>query len=263
MGPTAELRYYGWSCFALRTPGGKTLLFDPNHTNPFGPPCAGADAFAGADLCLVTHGHFDHIQDVPALMKASRMSLVASPEVCRFLCETHGLPASRVRAAEMDDTLDWQALRLTTFEWDHRIVNTAAMFAARPEAKAMLSDLYFSNPYDARRMGFTITLEDGRRVTNYCEGFNDQTRMDRVRGVAERDRPDLVVAGAQLDYPAQVAEAAALLGPRRLVLFHPHEAYFNFIGLPSRPPGDFVAAVRAAAPGVQVETAEPGRRIAF
>jgi len=148
MGPTAELRSY------------------PNYTNPFGPASASADAFGDAELCLVTHGHFDHIQDVPALMKASRMSLVASPEVC-------------------------------------------------------------------------------------------------VRRVAGRDRPDLVVAGAQLDYPAQVAEAAAILRPKRLVLFHPHEAYFDFITLRSRPPEDFVSVVRAAAPDVQVETAEPGRRVAF
>jgi hypothetical protein len=69
------------------------------------------------------------------------------------------------------------------------------MFAARPDAKTMLSGLYFANPYDARRMGFTVRLEDGLRVTYYCEGFNDQTRFDRVRAVGERDRPDVVVAG--------------------------------------------------------------------
>ena len=85
-------------------------------------------------------------------------------------------------------------------------------------------------------MGFTIRLEDGRHVTNYCEGFNDQTRFELVRAVAARDRPDIVVAGAQLDYPAQVAEAAAILNPRRLVLFHPHTDYFAFIDLASRPP---------------------------
>src|SRR5207253_2453899 len=81
----------------------------------------------------------------------------------------------------------------------------------------------------ARRMGFTVRLEDGLRVTYYCEGFNDQTRFDRVRAVGERDRPDVVVAGAQLDYPRQVAEAATILHPRRLVLFHPHTDYFDSI----------------------------------
>src|SRR5437899_2158330 len=256
-----ELVYHGWSCFTLATVRGRTLVFDPNWTNPFGRPHAEPASFADADLCLVTHGHFDHIQDVPALMKASRMALVASPEVCRFLRETHGLPADRMRALEMDEAIEWNGLTVTTFEWDHRIVDTATMFAARPEAKAMLSGLYLGNPYDARRMGFTILLEDGRRLTYYCEGFNDQTRFDRVRVVAERDRPDVVVAGAQLDYPRQVAAAAAILRPRRLVLLHPHTDYFDFIGLRSHPPADFIAAVRGAAPTVEVEAVEPGRRI--
>jgi len=69
-----------------------------------------------------------------------------------------------------------------------------------------------------------------------------------------------VVAGAQLDYPRQVA-AAAILRPRRPVLFHPHTDYFDFIGLRSHSPADFVAAVRGAAPTVEVEAVEPGRRI--
>jgi L-ascorbate metabolism protein UlaG (beta-lactamase superfamily) len=242
---------------------GVKLVFDPNYTNPFGPALAAPAALADANLCLVTHGHFDHIQDVPQLMQATSMSLVASPEVCRFLRDTHGLPAARVLAIDIDETLDWRGLTITTFEWDHRIVDTRAMFATRPEARDMMAGLYFSNPYDARRMGFTVTLEDGRRLTNYCEGFNDQTRFDRVRRVAERDRPDVVVAGAQLDYPRQVAEATAILRPHRLVLFHPHTEYFDFIGLPSRPPAEFMRAVREAAPTVEVDAVEPGRRIAL
>ena len=71
------------------------------------------------------------------------------------------------------------------------------------------------------------------------------------------------MARAQLDYPRQVAEAAAILRPRRLVLFHPHTDYFDFIGLRSRPAAEFVAAVWDAAPTVEVEAVEPGRRLAL
>jgi L-ascorbate metabolism protein UlaG (beta-lactamase superfamily) len=74
-----ELVYHGWSCFTLTTARGLKTVFDPNWTKPFGRPSAGPAAFADADLCLVTHGHFDHIQDVPGLMKDSRMALAASP----------------------------------------------------------------------------------------------------------------------------------------------------------------------------------------
>src|SRR2546425_3613292 len=255
-----ELVYHGWSCFTLATARGR-LVFDPNWTNPFGRPHTGPASFADADLCLVTHGHFDHIQDVPALMKTSRVTLVGSPEVCRFLRETHGIPADRMREIEMDQALEWNGLAVTTFEWEHRIVDTAKMFAARPEAKAILSGLYFANPYDARRMGFTILLEDGRRLTYYGEGFNDQTRFDRVRAVAERDRPDVVVAGAQLDYPRQGAAAAAILRPRRPVLFPPHTDYFDFIGPASPSPPAVIAPGRGGAPAVGGDAGAPGPRL--
>jgi L-ascorbate metabolism protein UlaG (beta-lactamase superfamily) len=256
-----DLTYHGWSCFTLITASGRKLVFDPNWTNPFGTAHAAPAAFADAGLCLVTHGHFDHIQDVPGLMKTSRMILVASPEICRFLRDTHRIPADRMQELEMNRSLQWNGLTVTSFEWDHRIVDTSRMFAARPEATAMMTGLYHASPYEARRMGFTIRLEDGRCITNYCEGFNDQTRFELVRAVAERDHPEIVVAGAQLDYPRQVAEAATILNPRRLVLFHPHTDYFAFIGLASRPPGEFEAAVRGATPAVEVETVEPGRRL--
>jgi len=72
-------------------------VFDPNWTNPFGQPSTGPSAFTDADLCLATHAHFDHIQDVPGLMKDSRMAPAASSEVCRFLRETHGIAAGRMR----------------------------------------------------------------------------------------------------------------------------------------------------------------------
>lgn len=120
---TVDLTYHGWSCFTLRSAAGRALVFDPNWTNPFGPPLAGPADFAGADLCLVTHGHFDHIQDVPGLMRRTRMTLVASPEVCRFLRDTHGIAADRVREVELDARLEWDGLRVTTFEWDHRAVS--------------------------------------------------------------------------------------------------------------------------------------------
>jgi len=42
------------------------------------------------------------------------------------------------------------------------------------------------------------------------------------------------------------------------VLIHPHTDSFDFIGLRSRSPADFVAAVRGDAPTVEIEAVEPG-----
>ena len=179
-----ELVYHGWSCFTLTTARGLKTVFDPNWTKPFGRPSAGPAAFADADLCLVTHGHFDHIQDVPGLMKDSRMALAASPEVCRFLRETHGSPADRMRELEIDQSIigwngpDRHDVRMGTLDRRHR---EDVRGAARGESDAV--PLHFSNPYDARRMGFTVNLDNGLRVT-----WRSRERSSTTRGRSRRRR---------------------------------------------------------------------------
>ena len=59
----ASFTWYGHSCVELRTPGGKTLIFDPWFGNPTSVRAA-ADV-KQCDLMLVSHGHFDHIGSAP------------------------------------------------------------------------------------------------------------------------------------------------------------------------------------------------------
>lgn len=64
-----ELLWLGQAAFRLTTPGGKVIVIDPwLRTNP-GTPAEYKDLekLGKVDLILVTHGHFDHIADAPAL----------------------------------------------------------------------------------------------------------------------------------------------------------------------------------------------------
>ena len=67
--PATTITWYGHACVEVRTPGGKTILFDPWFGNPKSPKAA--DAVLACDLMLVTHGHSDHMGDAVAL--ASRL----------------------------------------------------------------------------------------------------------------------------------------------------------------------------------------------
>ena len=55
--------WYGHSCFELRTPGGKVVLFDPWFSNPTSPKKV--SAVDRCDVLLVSHGHFDHLGSPP------------------------------------------------------------------------------------------------------------------------------------------------------------------------------------------------------
>ncbi len=253
-----RLKYYGWSGFRLITPEGRRLFFDPLLTDPLsGAPLVQRDGLEAGDLVCVTHGHFDHYMDVSALVEGRDVLVIGSDEICDFTRRTHGVPPAKLRPIPFDATVAVEGIRLHTFEWDHRIVDPKAMFAQTSAPTfEQLRTIYFATPHAARRMGFVVELADGRKVVNYCEGFNDQTQMDKVAAVAARHRPDVLIGGAQLDYDGFTAEAIATLKPRVAVLFHPHRAYFDLIGLRSKPIEAFLARIAEECPGVEARVPE-------
>jgi L-ascorbate metabolism protein UlaG (beta-lactamase superfamily) len=65
---------------------GETLLIDPWLTgNPMLPEDQHEAAVAGATHILVTHGHFDHIADTPALSKKHELPVSGPYELANYL----------------------------------------------------------------------------------------------------------------------------------------------------------------------------------
>ncbi len=68
-----ELQWFGQSAFKITTDGGKVIIIDPFITkNPKTPAeLKDLSKLGKVDLILVTHGHFDHMADAPAIAKMS------------------------------------------------------------------------------------------------------------------------------------------------------------------------------------------------
>jgi L-ascorbate metabolism protein UlaG (beta-lactamase superfamily) len=82
-----SISWLGHSTFILRTPGGKRLLFDPwLASNPACPPSFKKPP--KVDLILVSHGHFDHIDDLVLCARESQAMVVAAFELCDWLART-------------------------------------------------------------------------------------------------------------------------------------------------------------------------------
>ncbi len=102
-----RFRWLGTAGFELSS-GGTRLLIDPYLTrNPRS--CPRQDLvpgdFAQADAVLVTHGHFDHVYDVPAIAEAGGCRVFASPQVCQRLYD-RGLDGERLEAVESYSAYD-------------------------------------------------------------------------------------------------------------------------------------------------------------
>lgn len=64
-----EVQWLGQSTMKITTPGGKVIVIDPWLTsNPKTPPeYKKLEALGKVDLIVVSHAHFDHMADAPAL----------------------------------------------------------------------------------------------------------------------------------------------------------------------------------------------------
>ena len=80
-----KLTYYGHSCFGVEVDG-VHLLFDPFITA--NPKASGVDVDKiPADYILVSHGHFDHVDDVARIAKRTGATLVANFEIVQWFAK--------------------------------------------------------------------------------------------------------------------------------------------------------------------------------
>ncbi|MFP4322791.1 MAG: metal-dependent hydrolase [Anaerolineales bacterium] len=79
---TLTVKWFGHSAFQL-VYNGTVILIDPFLSNPLSPLPPGE--LTQADCIIVTHGHADHISDVPAIAQQTGAPVVANFEVANWL----------------------------------------------------------------------------------------------------------------------------------------------------------------------------------
>src|SRR3990172_922045 len=79
-----SITWLGHSCFRLVVGGERVILIDPwLKDNPACP--ANLKKPDRCDIVLLTHGHFDHVGDVPDLIRRFNPVIVANYDLCSAL----------------------------------------------------------------------------------------------------------------------------------------------------------------------------------
>lgn len=112
-GSGLSLRWLGTAGFHVRTGGGE-LLLDPFLSRPPGARPAiplSPREFQDVSLILISHGHFDHAMDVPALARSTDARIHAPLKTCGVL-RRQGVPPSRLAAHERLSPVCWHGVRI-------------------------------------------------------------------------------------------------------------------------------------------------------
>jgi L-ascorbate metabolism protein UlaG (beta-lactamase superfamily) len=195
--------WYGHSCYEVRTPGDKVLLFDPWFRNPSSP--RGPEEVDRCDVLLVTHGHFDHMGDAVAIASRLRPVWPCMHEMSLWLARRLPGGADAAIGFNKGGTVEAAGIKLTMVTAHH----SAGDWNAGGE-----TTLYLGDP-----AGFVVELENGFRF--YFAGDTDV--FGDMRMIAELHRPELAflpIGGHFTMAPKGAAMAVELLGVKHVVPIH-------------------------------------------
>ncbi len=228
---TVSITWYGHSTFLLETPGHTRLMFDPwLGGNPACPEALKKPP--SVDLLLVSHGHYDHVQDAVAVARAGNPVVVAVFEVAMWL---QGKGVQTVAPMNKGGSQEVLGLKVTMTDARHSSANI--------DENGVIT--YLGEP-----AGYVVRMEDG--LTVYFAG--DTSLFGDMALIGELYRPDIAflpIGDRFTMGPVEAARAAAMLGVRQVVPMH-----WGTFPLLTGTPADLKPLLQAK--GIQMLELKPG-----
>lgn len=257
-----HLTWYGTAGFRCET-GEQAWLIDPylSRNAAARPRLHTGPQDVNGSVIFLSHGHFDHAYDVPAIARRSGARVHCSHEVAQAL-QRHGVPREQIVVAHAGDHFGFGAYRATCLpaahvQFDVRLI-ARTLLRALPALPSLLriSRRWPQGPVLAWR--FTLVEEGNCVLQHLGSAVDDPAALDRL---ARPERPDVLLVPVQghSDIQRIAARIVARLQPQ-IAIPHHHDNFY--------PPlsqqvdvADFVGRVREAAPGIEVRELPLGERV--
>ncbi len=247
--PKVEVTWLGQAAFRIVSPGGKVIVTDPwLRTNPLAPAeFKQLENFRKIDVLLVTHGHFDHIADAPALAQMYKVPLRGPGDLLHTVMTLGVLPPELLPRMNKGGTVEAApGVKVTAVRAEH-----SSLFVWRNPATNKDETHPGGEP-----IGWIIELENGFRI--YHAG--DTAVFGDMKWIGERYKPDLALVPIGGNFTMDPADAAwavkELIRPQAVIPMH-----YGTNPLARGTAKEFVDAMGVSA--VKVIVATPGVPIAF
>lgn len=181
----AQLQWLGQAAFKLTTPSGKVIVIDPwLRLNPKTPAeFKDLEKLGKVDLILVTHGHFDHIADAPALALMHKARVYAPGDLNQTLTVLGVLPPELAPRMNKSGTVipfpDVPGLKITAVKAEH-----SSVYVWKNPATGKDETHVGGEP-----VGFIIELENGQKIYH----MGDTGLFMDMKFIGEYYKPDVLL----------------------------------------------------------------------
>ncbi len=244
-----EVTWLGQAAFRIVTPTGKVIVTDPwLRTNPLTPPeFRKLEVFGKIDVLLLSHGHFDHMADAPALAQMYDVPLRAPGDLNQSAMTLGILPARLLPRMNKGGTIEpVPGIKVTAVRAEHSSIIVW---------KNPATDKDETHP-GGEAVGWIIELENGFRI--YHAG--DTAVFGDMKLIGERYKPDLALVPIGGNFTMDPADAAwavnEMLRPKAVIPMH-----YGANPLAMGTAAQFTAAMGGSP--VKVIVAVPGTPISF
>ena len=244
-----EVQWLSHASFRITSPGGRVIVIDPALTVMPTTPAQykNLEALGKVDLLLVTHGHWDHITDAPALAKLNNIPLHAPGDLNNSLTTLGVLPAAQLpRFNKSGRITPVPGIKVTAVRAEH-----SSIYVWRNPATSKDETHPGGEPF-----GYIIELENGFRIWH----MGDTGVFGDMKWIAEYYKPDVVMIPIGGTFTMDAADAAyalrELIKPKFAIPMH-----YRVTPGAKTPPEQLVEALGASA--TKLILMKPGEKVEF
>jgi L-ascorbate metabolism protein UlaG (beta-lactamase superfamily) len=247
-----EVLWLGHSAFRITGTTGRVIVIDPLLKRNPKTPAKYKDlkALGKVDLILVTHGHGDHVSDLPELAKMSGAPVVINFELGNNLVALGMLDGSKTIAMNKGGTVAplGPGIKVHMVPAEHS--SSGDLVGLKPEATGV------RHIDGGVAVGYVIELENGFRIydTGDTDVFGDMALISKFY------KPDLAlvcIGGHFTMDPERAAYAVReLIRPKQVIPMH-----YGTYPVINRTPAEFKAALGNTP--IKVLDVKPGEAVKF